>query len=475
MLWLKQKISPDLVPIMTFVHDPVKGIYPAIRWMRPDEPMPEMHEHALQPWMRLEDALHRYAFRLYNKSDHRLHGSHDLMETLIQIAELLPEGHPLRERATKVALLHACLLEGKKHRLSSDMWAWFEKNIKEMGSKLPPLPETEPETEPKTEPKPETKPKSETAPVRAIKPRKRLRLKPAKQFSKIELEPVSMSYYDAKDLVQKQWSGLVRKWLMWARRKYGSSYPPDIKHGIVTKLTKKLIADREFVEAFINSPLSPHYATVDDALKDEERLREVVYGFIDGFVGAWAQTASDHHPLVWALQIAIAQEFGLRDRYRAMVERLKEVSKSDEEPLLLEQTAFIYDTLKPILHKYVRAVYDETQEFIKKAGFEELYLARGVGLTEAQAADLPLDEFKLVEQPMLPASSWSLDFATAEWFANWMARKYNLKPALYIIRLPKEAFHLIISAALSGFGCFDEKEFVLAVPYGQEVWAARLK
>jgi hypothetical protein len=204
-------------------------------------------------------------------------------------------------------------------------------------------------------------------------------------------------------------------------------------------------------------------------------LQEVVYGFMDGFVGAWAQTASDHHPLVWALQIAVAQEFGLKDRYKATIERIKEVSKSDDEPFLLEQAAFIYDTLKPILHKYVRAIYEETQEFLKKAGFEELYLARGVGLTKAQAADLSLDELKLIEPPMLPASSWSLDYATAEWFANWMARKYNLTPAVYIVRLPKDALHLIISTALTGFGCFDEKEFVAAIPEGQEVWAARLK
>jgi hypothetical protein len=449
---------------MTLVHDPVKGVYPAIRWVRPDEPLPEKPEQAFQPWMRLDYALHRYAYRLYNKSEHRLYGSYDIMTTLIKIAEALPEGHPLKERATKVALLHACLLENKK-RLPSDVFAWFEKNIKEMGSKLPPLPETEP--------KPEPKPK--TAPVRTLKPRKRFRVKPAKRFSKIKLEPASMPFYDAKGLVQEQWLSLARKWSMWAKRRYGSDDPPTIKHGIVSKLTKQLIADREFVEALINSPLCSLYATVDDALKDEEGLQEVVYGFMDGFVGAWAQTASDHHPLVWALQIAVAQEFGLKDRYKATIERIKEVSKSDDEPFLLEQAAFIYDTLKPILHKYVRAIYEETQEFLKKAGFEELYLARGVGLTKAQAADLSLDELKLIEPPMLPASSWSLDYATAEWFANWMARKYNLTPAVYIVRLPKDALHLIISTALTGFGCFDEKEFVAAIPEGQEVWAARLK
>jgi hypothetical protein len=240
----------------------------------------------------------------------------------------------------------------------------------------------------------------------------------------------------------------------------------------VSKLTDKLIADKEFVEAFINSPLNFLYATADDALKDKENFRKHVYGFVDGLVGAWAHTASDHHPLVWALQIAIAQEFGLKDRYDAVLKRLRELSSGDEDPYLVEETAFLYNTFKPLLHKYVRAVYDETQEFLKETGLEELYLMRGVGVPDDVAKGLSEWELKLVEPPFLPASSWTFEYETAVRFAKWMATRYNLKPALYMIRLPKEAFHLIISTALSGWGCFLEDEIVLAVPEGQKVWGA---
>jgi hypothetical protein len=174
------------------------------------------------------------------------------------------------------------------------------------------------------------------------------------------------------------------------------------------------------------------------------------------------------------MQIAVAQEFGLTERYETLLKRLQELDGSDEAPYLAAETAFLYNTLKPLLHEYVRAVYDETQEFLKETGLEELYLMRGVGMPAKVVTDLSIsaDEFKLVEPSFLPASSWSLDYDTAHWFARWVARKHNLEPVLYMIRLPKEAFHLIVSTALTGFGCFNEAEIVLAVPDGQQVWAA---
>jgi hypothetical protein len=394
------------------------------------------------------------------------------MSTLIRIADALPENHPLKEKAIKLALLHGCLIENK-NLMKPEARKWYEDNIKRMGAKFPPPPEPKPTTPSEPEPKPEPKPKLKAKP----KPKAKFKVKPKEFKIRIKLEPTRMPYGEGASLIGEQWVGQVRlkdKWSKWARKRYGLDASPTIKDGIVTKLTDKLIGDREFVEAYTNSPFSSLYETADDALKDKETLRKQVYGLIDGLVGAWAQTASDHHPLVWALQIAIAQEFGLKERYEEALKRLRALSGSGEAPYLAEEAAFLYDTLKPILHKYVRAVYDETQEFLKETGLEELYLMRGVGLTDEQVRDLSKDEFKLVEPSFLPASSWALEIDTASWFARWMARKYNLNPVLYMIRIPKEAFHLILSTALTGWGCFNESEVVLAVPEGQEVWAARL-
>jgi hypothetical protein len=358
------------------------------------------------------------------------------MSTLIQIAGALPEGYPLREKAMKLALLHGCLV-GRGARLKSpELRAWFKDAVREMSGELPPTPEPNP----------------------AFKP--------------FELEPTRMSFDEVEALIEEQWEGqggLKEKWVEWAKERYGSDEKEVIKDGVVSTLTDKLIADKEFVGAFINSPLNFRYATTEEALKDKEALRESVYGFIDGLVGVWAQTASDEHPLAYALQIAVAQEFGLTEEYEALLERMRKIRGTSS---LITQTAFLYNTLKPILHKYVRIVYGETQKFLKETGLKELYLIRGVGLDHSARFQLSSDEFKLINAPFHPASSWSLDYWDADWFAKHMEYKYGLLPALYVIRLPKEAFHLILSTALTGWGCFDEEEFVLAVPKKQKVWAA---
>jgi predicted DsbA family dithiol-disulfide isomerase len=351
----------------------------------------------------------------------------------------------------------------------SEVRKWYEATIKKVRVKFPPPPKPKLTPEPTSEPKPKPKPKAKVK----VKPTGHLRLR--FKLNRVELSPDRIPYMDAKELLDKQWMGqakLGEKWHRWARKRYGTTDSSRIKDGIVSTLTDKLVADREFVEAFINSPLNFLYATADDALKDKENFKKQVYGFVDGLVGAWAQTASDHHPLVWALQIAIAQEFGLTERYEAMLKRLQELSGDEDAPYLAEETAFVYDTLKPLLHKYVRAVYDETQEFLNEMGLEELYLMRGVGVPDDIAKKLSNWEFRLIEPPFLPASSWSLDYETAVRFAKWMATRYNLKPALYMIRLPKEAFPLVISTALTGWGCFLEDEVVLTIPEGQKVWGA---
>jgi hypothetical protein len=386
----------------------------------------------------LATTLNDYAQRLYNKERHRLLGSAEIVETLSTVASSLPKDHPLRKRVTELALLHGCLIE-RKYYMPPKAREWFETAIARAGAEFPPPPKLG-KSEFKLEPK---------------------------------LEPIRLPYEEAIKLMNKQWEGKVNlkeKWSKWARERYGSDEIEVIKDGIAAKLTDKLMADREFVEAFVNSPLNFLYATADDALKDKETFREHVYGVIDGLVGAWAHTASDEHPLSWALQIAVAQEFGLTERYEALLKRLRELHGSKNAPYIAAETI----SLKPILHKYVRAVYDETQEFLKETGLEELYLARGVGLSAEHAANLSRDEFKEVESPFLPASSWTLDYETAKRFAKWAAEKFSLEPALYMIRLPKEAFPLIISTALSGWGCFGEAEFVLAVPEKQKVGAARI-
>jgi hypothetical protein len=166
--------------------------------------------------------------------------------------------------------------------------------------------------------------------------------------------------------------------------------------------------------------------------------------------------------LAWALQIAVAQEFGLTESYEFLRKVLRELDESKEAPNIVAETAFLYDTLKPLLHKYVRAVYDETQKFLAQSGLKELWLIRGLALPQEWTASLQEDDFNAYEAPFLPASSWALSAEVAEEFAirAWREQQ-NTEPVTYLIRIPKEAFPNIISTALTGWGCFDETEFVV--------------
>jgi hypothetical protein len=423
MLWFKQ-VSPELIPVATTVHDPIRGTYVAIRWKRPDEPMPAPQGRETE-WVHLTTFLDEKAKSIYEPKMHRFWGKYRAISALIQVAEALPKDHPLRAKVIKTALLHSCLIENKKIILPENR-AWLKSALREMGVKLPPPPEPQ-------------------------------------EHPPLKLEQQFMSYDDATRVLWKQWESepkLKDWWFGSAKERYGSGKSWVIKDGIVSTLTDKLMSDKEFIEAYINSPLNYAFATLEDALKDKEALRQAIYGVVDGLVGVWAQTASDEHPLAWALQIAIAQEFGLTESYEFLRKMLQELD--EEAPNIVAETAFLYDTLKPLLHKYVRAVYEVTQEFLAQSGLEELWLIRGVALPREWTEPLQEDDFNAYEAPFLPASSWALSVEVAESFAVKTSReRFGTEPVTYLIRIPKEAFPNIISTALTGWGCLDETELVL--------------
>jgi hypothetical protein len=247
------------------------------------------------------------------------------------------------------------------------------------------------------------------------------------------------------------------------------------KDGVVKRLTNRLLKDREFLEALVNSPLNFIYATTEEALEDK-RLRRFVYSFVDGLVGAWAMTASDRHPLAWALQIAVAQEFGLTENYELMLRMLEMVEKERGAENLAKQTAFLYETLKPLLHKYVRAVYDETQEFLARSGLKELHLVRGLDLPPELTSSLRMELFTPYKTTTLPASSWTFDYDAAVNVYSVVPteEKETRDSVVFYIKIPKEAFPLILSTFLTGWGCYDEFEVVLMLPGSREVMATLL-
>jgi hypothetical protein len=413
--------------------------------------MPKPEPTKTPGWEHLKSHLSSLMRALYEPEEHRMTGNPRALRKLIDVHETLPEDHPLRDKVLKAALIHGCLYEFED-KLPPKVRKWFKTKLKEREAEPPPPPE----------PKELPSFKEERIPVSVEIVRENLDW----QMGNLPEERLRMSLR------------LKKMWDVWALKRFGLKEvhldwevkAGAIKDGIVTKLTNRLLKDREFVEAFVNSPFNFIFDTTEDALQNKRRLRRAIYQLVDGLVGAWAVTASDAHPLVWALQFAVAHEFGLTESYKFALKILRE---RDEETKtdLVEKTAFLYETLKPILHRYVRAVYDETQEFLAETGLKELLLVRGLSIPEEQAASLSSREFTPHKMMHLPASSWTTDFKTAEDFADISDEK-GQAPVILHIRVPKEAFSLILSTSLSGWGCHEEFEIIVMHPGVQKVLAA---
>jgi hypothetical protein len=87
-----------------------------------------------------------------------------------------------------------------------------------------------------------------------------------------------------------------------------------------------------------------------------------------------------------------------------------------------------------------------------------------------------MEVFTPYKTTTLPASSWTFDYEAAVDVysvvpSDEMERKDSV---VFYIRIPKEAFPLILSTALTGWGCYDEFEVVVMLPGKQEVMATLL-
>jgi hypothetical protein len=423
--------------------------------------MPKPEPTKTPEWERLKSHLNSLVSALYDREDHRLRGNIQALEKLIKVHERLPENHPLREKVRDAALLHGCLIE-YKDEMPPKVRDWFETTLRKTEATLPPPPEP-------------------------------------KEYPRIKMTHQPISTDMMQKIFEWQWGdrpetrkrGSPRLWdklVQWTMKRFKMDEEEvemavagdedargKTKDGVVKRLTNRLLKDREFLEALVNSPLNFIYATTEEALEDK-RLRRFVYSFVDGLVGAWAMTASDRHPLAWALQIAVAQEFGLTENYELMLRMLEMVEKERGAENLAKQTAFLYETLKPLLHKYVRAVYDETQEFLARSGLKELHLVRGLDLPLELTSSLRMELFTPYKTTTLPASSWTFDYDAAVNVYSVVPteEKETRDSVVFYIKIPKEAFPLILSTFLTGWGCYDEFEVVLMLPGSREVMATLL-
>lgn len=178
-----------------------------------------------------------------------------------------------------------------------------------------------------------------------------------------------------------------------------------------------------------------------DPMTGEEYAEEDAYAEeIQKRLDLWSDTSGDHNPRAIAMQTATQEELGLDE---AATEHLRYLNfyKPDAEKVKLQLTPTKFD------RAYVRAEYEATQEWLKKNQIETVTVFRGVGGSAG-----PTGPSRVVN--MQPASSWTVDLATAVDFAE----AAGFEGRVLMTRVPRSR---VLSTAVTGRGSLLEHEVLL--------------
>lgn len=170
-------------------------------------------------------------------------------------------------------------------------------------------------------------------------------------------------------------------------------------------------------------------------------------------VGTWATTSNDHDTTSLALQMAAVDEFGLKNTIGYFK------SNATEDARVLEE----YKSNENMYRGFLRAQYENTQQFFKDSGVDRVLLYRGFKFSTPNAGvDLPYPTppdwaVKGTEQnvSMRPLSAFSTSSNTAEDFASTTLSKSSVVIAGWV---PVDQ---ILSTSVTGIGCHNESEMVV--------------
>ncbi|KKK87210.1 hypothetical protein LCGC14_2755520, partial [marine sediment metagenome] len=166
---------------------------------------------------------------------------------------------------------------------------------------------------------------------------------------------------------------------------------------------------------------------VKDALTRDISIRsEVPYSRVAAYISSWASSSSDSNVESLALQMAAARLFAL-----PATDFVKEAW--DAVSGNLTSGEFTPDQRLAEATSVLKAMYDNTQEYLKQQGIKSLVLYRGMRWFDGEGDNPTPDEFgyaigdKLaggfrrqeVEFHANPLSSWATDFNDARVFANF--------------------------------------------------------
>ena len=193
-----------------------------------------------------------------------------------------------------------------------------------------------------------------------------------------------------------------------------------------------------------------------------EAMQLVREGVVSGLVRSWASTSNDSSAEALAIQQAAIDEFGLKgtsEWHPRGTTNVWEKTISDETKEEYEQNGDLY-------RGFLRSMYNNTQDALKREGVSEVTLHRGVrGGQPSETAFMDRaynDQVGYATKPYQeettvssrPLSSWASDRSTAEDFTG--SEHYD--GVVYSVTAPASR---VLSTPITGNGALNENEFVL--------------
>ena len=207
-----------------------------------------------------------------------------------------------------------------------------------------------------------------------------------------------------------------------------------LKKDIQEKLGKQMFdiqdKDMDNLMRFMSERFSPTLALEDYEVAARNIIQQ------------WAGTSGDTTPKSIMMQLAAKKEFGL------------EGTTIWWEKEALKEATELFEIHEKAMRRFLRTMYDNTQDHLAKQGLKTVRVARGhkgnIGINPSTIKN-PVTEIDIELQPM---SSFSSSFETAQEFATDIFQENNL----FFAEIPANR---VLSTPVTGFGCKAEQEFVI--------------
>lgn len=172
--------------------------------------------------------------------------------------------------------------------------------------------------------------------------------------------------------------------------------------------------------------------------------RDLLARGVNARVGQWASTSGDTSQPAVLMQHAVKEEFGVAGHPAPRMMKY-------EYDQYLELWPKVGDWYKRV----ARAMYDHTQAEFAKAGITHVSVFRGMRFS-AGGRPTWAAKGKTARPGLQPVNSWSTSLT--------IANRFGGQDTLLVATFPVEA---VLGTAATGFGCLNEKEFVILDVEGQ--------